>query len=140
MSMPELYKNVLIGLFQKSQKNEVIWNTTTDADTFIVYLSKFSLSIRQKWGGNFNNPETWIIVDIINDDGENIDSFTIDGGDNDWNIISELFSLARRSALSIDVAIQTMLNEINKNGIIGKKREENNNSSSDDGFADDIPF
>jgi len=140
MSVPELYNNVLVGLLQKSQKKEVIWNTTTDANTFIVYFNEFSLSIRQKCRGDFNNPETWITVDIINDDGENIDGFEIDEGDNDWNIISELFSLARRSALSIDVAIKTMLNEINRNGVIGKKKKEENNSPSDDGFADDIPF
>jgi len=140
MNIPEVYYKVIYGLLQKSQKNEVIWNTTTDANTFIVYFDKFSLSIRQKYQGDYNNPEMWITIDIINDDGENIDGFEIEEGDTDWNKISELFTLARRSALFIDKAIQTMLTEISKNGIIGKKKKDDNSSSSDDSFADDIPF
>jgi hypothetical protein len=140
MSVPELYNNIIYGLLQKSQKKEVIWNTTTDANTFIVYFDKFSLSIRQKYRGDFNNPETWITIDIINDDGENIDGFEIEEGDADWNKISVLFTLARRSALSIDNAIQTILTEISKSGIIGKKKKGDNNLSSGDSFTDDIPF
>jgi hypothetical protein len=140
MSVPKLYNDVISGLLQKSQKKEVIWNTTTDSNTFIVYFDKFSLSIRQKCRGDFNNPETWITIDIINDDGENIDGFEIEEGDTDWNEIIELFTLARRSALSIDNAIQTMLTEICKSGIIGKKKDDDNTSSSNDSFVDDIPF
>jgi len=140
MSIPELYNKVIYGLLQKSQKNEVSWNTTTDNNTFIVYFDKFSLSISQKHHVDFNNPETWISIDIINDDGENIDGFATEEGDNDWTKIYELFTLARRSALSIDTAIQTMITEIFKDGIIGKKQKDDNSSSSDDNFTDDIPF
>jgi hypothetical protein len=35
-------------------------------------------------------------------------------GDDDWGTISELYTFARRSALSIDIAIQEMITEINK--------------------------
>ena len=140
MNIPEVYYKVIYGLLQKSQKNEVIWNTTTDANTFIVYFDKFSLSISQKYWGDFNNPEIYFTIDIINDNGETIDSFQIEGGEADWNRISELFTLARRSALSIDNAIKAILTEISKNGIIGKKKNDGNSSSSDDGFTDDIPF
>ena len=138
MSVPGLYYNVIQGLLQKTQKNEVIWNTTTDANTFIVYFDKFSLSIRQKYQGDFNNPETWITIGIINDEGEKIDGFEIEEGDTGWNEMSELFTLARRSALFIDKAIKTILTEIDKKGIIGKKKKDDGGSSGD--FTDDIPF
>jgi hypothetical protein len=42
----------------------------------------------------------------------------IEESDNDWGTISELYTLARRSVLSIDTAIQEMLTEINKNEVI----------------------
>ena len=142
MNVPSIYTNIVSGLLQKSQSNEVIWNTTTDTDTntFIVYFNKFSLSIRQISKSDFNNNdyETWITVDLIkNDNGDKIDSFVIEEGDNDWDKIVELYTLARRSALSIDNAIQEMFTEINKKGIIGKKKSKDND---DDGFTDDIPF
>jgi hypothetical protein len=140
MSIPALYSNVIQGLLQKSQENSVVWNTTTDSNTFIVYFNKFSLSIRQNYNNDFNNNyhETRITVDLINnDDGDKIDGFMLEDGDDDWSTISTLYTLARRSALSIDTAIKEMLTEINKNGVIGKKKE---NPSSNDGFADDIPF
>lgn len=140
MSIPSQYSKVIHGLLQNSQENSVVWNTTTDSNTFIVYFSKFSLSIRQHSNSDYNNNyhETWITVDLINNDtGDNIDGFMLEEGDEDWNNISELYTLARRSALSIDTAIKEMLTEINKNGVIGKKKE---NASNGDSFADDIPF
>jgi hypothetical protein len=136
MSIPVQYNDVIQGLLQKSQENTVVWNTTTDSNTFIVYFNNFSLSIRQ----HYNN-ETWITVDLIkNDNGDKIDGFMVEDGDDDWGIISELYSLARRSALSIDIAIQEMLTEINKSEVIGKKNNDTGKSSNSDGFFDDIPF
>jgi hypothetical protein len=142
MSIPVQYNDVIRGLLQKSQESNVVWNTTTETNTFIVYFDNFSLSIRQHYNSDFNNNyhETWITVDLIkNDNGDKIDGFMLEEGDNDWGTISELYTLARRSALSIDTAIQEMLIEINESEVIGKKKEDTESSNAN-GFVDDIPF
>jgi hypothetical protein len=143
MSIPVQYNDIIQGLLQKSQESSVVWNTTTDSNTFIVHFNNFSLSIRQHYNSDFNNNyhETWITVDLIkNDNGDKIDGFMLEEGDNDWGTISELYTLARRSALSIDIAIQEMLTEINKSEVIGKKNKDNGKSSNTGSFVDDIPF
>jgi hypothetical protein len=142
MNIPEPYNKVIYGLLEKSKANGVVWNTTTDSGTFVVYFNKFSLSIRQHGGDSFNNdnPETWITVDLINNEGERIDGFSTEENDADWGKVNELYTLARRSALSIDDAIQEMLTELNKNSVVGQKKKEDNNPSNKDGFIDDIPF
>jgi len=143
MSIPALYSEVIYGLLLKTKENCVTWSTTTDSDSFIVYFNKFSLSIKQIYGSTFNNygsREEWFNLELINKNGDKIDGFTIDETDEDFAKIKELYTLARRSALSIDTAIQEMLTELNKDGVIGKKKKDNKSSNNDDSFSDDIPF
>jgi hypothetical protein len=138
MSIPGLYAEVIRGLLQKSKEKEVIWNTTTDDNTFVVFFDTTSLSLKQ----SSNQNETWIAVSLIkNNTGDKIDGFWVsDDEPGDWKIMDELFSIARRSALSIDNAITEMLREINKRGTIGQKKKTDGDSSGNDSFTDDIPF
>jgi hypothetical protein len=135
MNIPEPYNEVIYGLLTKSKANGVAWSTTTDDNTFVVYFNKFNLSICH----NYNSGEAWINVELIDNDGNSIDGFFIEEGDNDWGKVNELYTLARRSALSIDIAIQEILTELNKEGVVGKKKI-NKQPSNEDGFVDDIPF
>jgi hypothetical protein len=131
MSIPDNYHDIINGLLIRTRAKEVRWNTSSDSNTFMVYFANFSLGIYLR---DNQQDESLARVELINNNGEKIDDFWINDQDGDWKIINDLFSLARRSALSIDVAIQEMLTEINKNGMIGEKKSETN------GFADDIPF
>jgi hypothetical protein len=136
MSIPTIYTDVINGLLQKSVSKEVIWDVTTDTNIFVVYFENSSFSLHRH--SNYN--DSWFSVDIIDNKGDKIDGFVVsseDDGD-EWNTMDELFSIARRSALSIDNTIQGMLNELSKNGTIGQKRMKDN--TIDNGFRDDIPF
>ena len=131
MSIPRIYKDLINGLLQKSMSKEVNWDVTTNANVFVVYFKESSLILNQ----HNNQNEAWISVDLIDYKGDIIDGFWVSGDESeDWNVVSELFSLARRSALAIDNTIQGMLKEINKDGIVGEKKRK------DDEFTDDIPF
>jgi len=133
MSIPVLYTDVINGLLQKSLSKEVIWDVTTDANVFVVYFKDSSLVLQQHGSQN----ESWISVDVIDYKGNKIDGFWVTDEENDdWAIISELFSVARRSALAIDKAVEGMLIEIKRTGTIGQKRK----TGDGDGFEDDIPF
>jgi frataxin-like iron-binding protein CyaY len=133
MSIPALYTNVIDGLLKKSLSKEVIWDVTTNADVFVVYFKDSSLVLHQ----HSNQDETWISVDVIDYKGNKIDGFWVSDDENeDWTTINELFSIARRSALAIDKAIEGMLTEINRTGSIGQRKKIGGNS----GFTDDIPF
>jgi hypothetical protein len=133
MNIPEQYSNVINGLLRKSLSKEVIWDVTTNPDVFVVYFKDSSLTLHL----HNNQNGSWISVDVIDYKGDKIDSFWVSEEESDdWAIINELFSVARRSALAIDITIQGMLTEINQKGIIGKKRKNDDS----DGFADDIPF
>ena len=133
MSIPALYTNVINGLLKKSLSKEVIWDVTTNPNVFVVYFKDSSLTLHQ----HNNQNESWVSVDVIDYKGDRIDGFWVSEEENDdWAIINELFSVARRSALAIDNTIQSMLTEINQIGIVGKKRKNDDG----DGFADDIPF
>jgi hypothetical protein len=138
MSIPDLYAEVIRGLLKKSKEKEVIWNTTTDDNTFVVFFETTSLSLKQSSDQN----ETWIAVNLIkNNTGDRVDGFWVsDSESDDWKTMDELFSIARRSALSIDNAITEMLTEINKGGTIGQRKKTDSGSSSNDSFIDDIPF
>jgi hypothetical protein len=133
MSIPAQYTGVINGLLQKSLSKEVIWDVTTNANIFVVYFKDSSLTLQN----SSNQNESWISVDVIDYKGDKIDGFWVsDDEGNDWAIVNELFSIARRSALAIDVTIQGMLTEINNKGTIGKKRKEDDGN----GFTEDIPF
>ena len=133
MSIPSIYTDVINGLLQKSLSKEVVWDVTSKSNIFVVYFKDSSLVINQ----HDNQNDLWISVDIINYNGEKIDGFWIaDNEGDDWAIINELFSIARRSALAIDNTIHGMLSEINSTKTIGQKKKK----EDDKGFTDDIPF
>ena len=97
----------------------------TEDEAFIVCSKKYSLIIKEKYSQAFNGNimENYISVYLVNNPGERIDSYTVEPGDIDWKIISELHTLARRSALCIDDAINEMLTELKKDGIIGNNKK-----------------
>ncbi|GHV74123.1 hypothetical protein AGMMS49940_14250 [Spirochaetia bacterium] len=119
MSIPAQYAEIITGLLQKSQSKQVIWDVTTNDNMFVVYFENYSLTIAQH--GNQN--ETWVNIDLINNEGDKIDSFWISDDDPEWEIARDLFSIARRSALAIDKAIQEMLTELKKDGPVGQKKK-----------------
>jgi hypothetical protein len=129
MSIPAIYTGVINGLLHKSQLKEVIWDVTTNADVFVVYFENSSLTLHQHYDQN----GSWIDVDVIDYKGDKIDGFVVlDNEGIDWDVVNELFSIARRSALAIDTTIQGIIFELNKKGIVGQRKEK-------DG-TDDIPF
>jgi hypothetical protein len=125
-------------IYKKDKIDALKVNHKFPGNTFAVHFETTILSLTQ----NSNRNKTWVVVSLIkNDTGDRIDGFWVSENDpNDWEIMDELFSIAHRSALSIDSAINEMLVEINKKGAIGQKEKPDAGSSGYNGFADDIPF
>jgi hypothetical protein len=119
MSIPDNYADVVDILLHKTLAKEVLWEPTTDANVFIVSLEASSIALRQY------TRDAIISLSILNDKGERIDGFGVSNEEGlAWEIMSELFSVVRRSALAIDDTIQGILAELNKKGTVGKKQED----------------
>jgi len=127
MNIPEALVSVINGVVEKTNKKEAVWNTTNIEKKYILFFSNYGLSLYKD-----SDPDgEFISVSIIKNDGTNVDSFWINEHDNEYYLLNDLYKNARISALSIDSAISEMLNEINSDKILGKKKTN---------LPDDIPF
>ncbi len=134
MNIPNQYSSIIDGLYNKTINKKAIWEPTSGDDTYLIYFKSFALSILRSF--DQQDGEYFIRVDLINNNGSKIDSFFTSESEADWEKLSSLHDAAKRAALSIDVAIETITEELNNDSIIGKRR----NIRKEKKDTDDIPF
>lgn len=119
MSIPNEYRNVLQLLLQASKQARVRWQEDA-AERFFVALEKFSVRVRE-W---FTEVDAYVVVELINARGEEMDRFTVSKQDADYETVSSLCRAAQHSARNIDEAIRQLEEELSTDGTIGLERTD----------------
>jgi len=133
--VPENYNKLITGLTIRTSRGEVNWKRTTNAGLFFISFTGFSLSINRFYD---SEGDYTIMFKIYDGKGNELDRFNIYGGDEQWDRISEMYDAARREALNLDKAIETMSKEVESARVVGlqEERVEKRKAEKDE----DIPF
>ena len=101
-------------LLKRTRNGEVNWRETVDSNEFIVSFPTQTLAIEETVSGRYQ-------ISLVNERGNTIESLrfpgsqAIEGGE----ILQDLFELARRKALQIDIRLDEALNALDQEGPIG---------------------
>jgi hypothetical protein len=100
-------------LIQKTNENEIDWETTETSDVFQVGFPKYSIRISSEDMDSFGNPHAGI--SIYNNEGTLIEH----AFDSDFfpplqaDSLRKLHDAARRKAMGVDSALDNILNSLN---------------------------
>ena len=89
--MDNQYHSLLVNLLTKTRARQVYWLPTSDSNQFIVTSGAVSVSLYSGFDEEQDN--NYITLSIRNDKGVSIDSYHVSPGEEDWEIIDELFAL-----------------------------------------------
>lgn len=130
--LPAEYQDLILKLVERSEAGLVNWHPTSDERQYVVYFEHFSLSVQMYQ--DYANTEICDIT-IRDSTAKVVDRFSlIETNINEWNLAQRMFASARRKALRIDEALDTIRRELDNNQTIGLP---NAPKEIDD---DDIPF
>ncbi|MDD5421977.1 MAG: hypothetical protein PHT32_00940 [Candidatus Omnitrophica bacterium] len=116
--IPENYKSIIRKLFEKTNEGKVVWQSTSDDNTFIVEIGDFTLKI---WDGRDDEiDEPFVGFTLLNSKGKQIDNFWADKGSKDYDSSYALYASARRKALKIDDAINSIAKKLESDEIVGE--------------------
>lgn len=112
----ERHKHLVERLLEKSRAGELLWQESVRPDEFQVAFPNSGVQIRSIKNGNFTD----FHISLIDSSGRVVEGFGKDQLDRDgphssgsWSRpLSELYALARRSALRADEVIDNILVEI----------------------------
>ena len=112
MPIPSNYVKLLEHLAVRTAEGKVNWRNTAKKNTFAVYLKEFALTVSEFYNEHPEGEGFMVTVTLLNAGGDEIDSFNLMDSDVDYAMVSSLHSSARRKALRIDEALNTMLHEL----------------------------
>ncbi len=93
------------GLIEKTKADELVWETTSNENTFQVAFSEHTITIEEYVD---TDNDLVLMLAIFDSEGRKIDSA------NQWSVanVKELYDLARRWALGVDEALDSLLEEL----------------------------
>lgn len=97
-------------VLEQSRAGKVDWEETANSNEFIVTRGNLSILISEKW----QNDNSLIVITILNDDGDVIESFNDEewGSDGDvYELFRDLYNIARRYAMGTEQALDQLLAE-----------------------------
>lgn len=103
--IPVEYINLINKIKEVTSKRMVRWNKTSDSNRFDLEIESNSISINR-----YDNPLEFpkITIDILDIMGEYVDGFYIYSDDQDYKMLSDLYSDIRRNALRINETIDEL--------------------------------
>ena len=118
--IPEAYSDLLRKLGEKTARDEVNWQTSTDDTTFIVDFKEFSMAIKYRYSERAPSDVFFMLYD---DKGTQIDTFWADESEppeSGWyDFCYDIYSAARRKALRINEAIKTITRQLESTEKVG---------------------
>ncbi|HYH97271.1 hypothetical protein [Hyalangium sp.] len=123
------FLELLQALLEKTQNKEIKWLPTTEPLVFRIALGDGVVRIEH---GTDNEGDRYYSATLLNRKGFVLDELTQFYKSANWTLLSELFTAARRSALSVDDVLSSMFKDLNE----GKTRLP----PEDEDKKDDIPF
>ena len=130
MPIPDSYSTLMTRIIQRTKEGEVNWQNTANENTIAVYFTGFALMISE--GHDTFHDESFVRVALVNENGDEIDAFVSSDEDGDYRKMSQLYASGRRKAKRIDVALNTMLEELDHSDEVGSRPQKPP--------EDDLPF
>ena len=117
----ENYRLLIEKLKYKIAKSEAIWAKTSRDEEFKLHMGKVTI-LTDCWYDevSFNNKVDLV---ILNEDGEKIDGIMISKGEEDFELLLELHTLAKQSYYKIDETFKSIFEELDSNKVIGEKKK-----------------
>ena len=108
-------------LYQKTLKGSIDWKEAVEPDVYQASFSDYSIQISLV--GSQNTSDSDVNISVINDNGNEIESFSDVDLEQGWlekynvestpfKIMYETYEIARRSALGTEQAINKILSEL----------------------------
>jgi hypothetical protein len=107
------YIQLLQLLVEQTDSGKLDWKDTGEESKFFVAFPNYSILISEEPGESVLFPEYYISV--VNSEGRIVDRFSAATlpseilGKNSYNVMRDLFSQARRSALRVDEALDNII-------------------------------
>lgn len=122
--IPESYYDLINKLYVKAEAGQINWQTTAAKNKFIVYFQNFSISL--EFERSEDQEPDFVTFRIYDNTGHEIDSFWIGSHEIEgWYEKSyQLYSAARRKALRIDDAINSITKELDVHGPVGQTESD----------------
>jgi hypothetical protein len=119
MAIPNDYREIVHKLLSRTDQGEVKWSKTFHASTFEVQISpgtKFQI-----WSGFDENTDLGFVAFSLNTlDGERLDNWTVDDGENGYDFMIKLYQTAKRSAHNVGETLDGILARLNEASPIGR--------------------
>jgi hypothetical protein len=139
MPIPKEYQPLITRLATKTAEGKVRWQPTQYGG-FRVLVSGTAFDV---WSGQDQQTEVDFVSFALADPGrpkrENIDSFSVDAGDDDFDKMLRLYADARRHALGIPARLSALEKALNSDDVIGDPPAKKPAGKFDD-MEDDVPF
>ena len=117
----ENFRLLIEKLKYKSSKREAIWDKTSRDEEFKLHLGKVTL-LTDCWYDEVTFNKKVDLV-ILNEDGEKIDGVILSKGEDDYELLIELHTLAKQSYYKIDETFKSIFEELDSNKVIGEKKK-----------------
>lgn len=105
------YRPMVDKLIHLTQNKQLNWETTSDANKFLITLGLNSVVVEQF--ASYPDDVSVVAIELLNGLGEKIDGIYISEPDDDYNRMFELYGMARRNALKIEQTISDIMNVLN---------------------------
>jgi hypothetical protein len=114
MPIPETYRPIINKLIARTTAGTALW--TDQRGQYALHFDQYSFSIFE-----YNEDRDEGVVCILRDKaGKIIDNFSVERGEGDYKTLKGLFDMARRRALKVDDAIDSLKNALDTDGVIGE--------------------
>lgn len=117
----ENFRLLIEKLKYKSAKREAIWAKTSRDEEFKLHLGKVTL-LTDCWYDEVTFNKKVDLV-ILNKDGEKIDGVILSKGEDDYELLIELHTLAKQSYYKIDETFKSIFEELDSNKVVGEKKK-----------------
>jgi hypothetical protein len=103
----------------RTKDGSIIWDRTSEEDAFIASFRNYSIQISIEPTRNPNYTATDVVLKIFDYSGNIVEEvrdtdFDDDELPNPYEFLNEIYSIARRQAMGVDKAIDTLLEELTK--------------------------
>jgi len=114
--IPENIKKLITALLQKTNAKEAIWGKTSRDNEFKLIFENGAVTTDQ-W-------DTSIDFAIYNKLGDRIDAYYYNSGGEDFDLLMQLHSAAKRNFYKVEDTVNGLFEELNSPKKIGKQELE----------------
>lgn len=127
------YLELIRKLFTRTEAGSVNWHPTSDETEFVVYFDEFSLSMRMY--RDDQDPDSCVFT-IRGSTGNEVAKFWLEElYPAEWPLAEGLYNAAKRKALRVDDALQSIMRELDGSKTVGLAKAPPHPKKDDD-----LPF